>query len=78
MPKVVQFPGVTRLDKDPNQILQDAVDRDLDSVLVMGYDKDGDIYMKTSHADGGEVMWLMELCKARLVKIAEELSGSQA
>ena len=35
----------------------------------MGYTKEGDIYFSSSYADGGTVLWLMEICKKMLLDI---------
>ena len=38
----------------------------------MAWDKDGDLYFASTMADGGEVLWLMEQCKKRLLESAKE------
>lgn len=73
MSNVITLPCITRLDVPPERVLQAALEKGLDGVVVMGY-KDGEPYFASSYADGGDVMWLMELCKAQLLKIADELS----
>jgi coenzyme F420-reducing hydrogenase delta subunit len=71
---VVNLPCVTRLDLPPERVLQAALEAGLEGVVVMGY-KDGEPYFASTYADGGNVMWLMELLKAKLLKIAGELAG---
>lgn len=66
MGKVIDFPGITRLNLPPDRIINAARGR-LDSVVVIGYDKDGGEYFATSIADGGEVLWLLERCKRALL-----------
>lgn len=65
--KVLQFPGITRLDVDPDQVLESAVG-EVDGVLVLGFDKDGEFYCASSYADGATALWLMELCKKELLR----------
>lgn len=59
---------VTRLDIPVERVLEQAQDR-LETIVIMGWDKDGDLYFASSVADGGEVLWLMELCKKALLNV---------
>lgn len=54
MGEVVNLWCVTRLDLPPNRILESAIDK-LESVVIIGYDKDGQEYFASSIADGAEV-----------------------
>lgn len=65
---IIRFPGVTRLDIDPNQVLQEAVGK-LEGVVIAGIDESGEHYFASSYADGGETLWLLEMCKKRLLEI---------
>lgn len=56
----------------PEVILADAGQHEFESVFIMGYLKDGSLYFAASDADGGEVLWLMEVAKTRLMAIAGE------
>lgn len=71
MSNVVRFTGITNLDLDPNLVLQEAID-ELDGVVILGYDKDGDEYFASSIADGGEVNWILDRAKAKLINIVDE------
>ena len=73
MGTVVPINGITRLDLPPNQILDAARDQ-LECVVVLGYDNDGQEYFATSLADGGEVLWLLERCKASLFAAADSMT----
>lgn len=57
----------TRLDLPCERILNHALDTGLESVVVMGWDKDGEFYFAHSSADGGEVLWLIEGAKRALL-----------
>ncbi len=71
---VVDLGNVTKLDLPPNRILSKALDGNLQSVVLMGYDEDGEFYFASSQADGGDVLWLLELAKHQLMAIHEEMS----
>lgn len=74
MGTVIPLNAVTRLDLPPNQIL-DAARDELECVVVLGYDHDGQEYFATSLADGGEVLWLLERCKVALFAAADSLAS---
>lgn len=67
MAEIHYLGGVTKLDIPADRVLEQAIDK-LDGVLVIGYDKDGDLYAASSYADGGMVMWLLEHCKYKLME----------
>jgi hypothetical protein len=60
--KIIPIGGVTRLDLEADQILESAKGQ-LEGVVLLGFDKDGDLYAASSYADGGTVLWLMEAAK---------------
>ena len=70
MAKVLPFHGLTKLDIPVDRILEGAKGK-LDSVVILGYDKDEDEYFASSIADGGEVLWLLERCKIALMGMEE-------
>ena len=65
---VINLDLVTRLDLPANRVLEEAIDK-LGRVVIMGYDNDGDFYFASSIADGGEVLWLTEVMKQRLLSM---------
>lgn len=67
--EVVEFDGITTLDIPPARVLSKAVDAALQSCVVIGYREDGSFYFASSVADGGEVLWLMEVAKKRLLEV---------
>jgi hypothetical protein len=69
--EVVELDVVTRLDIPPERVLNRALKADLDGVVVIGWKKgdDGDFYFVSSIADGPEVNWLLDMAKARLLKV---------
>lgn len=66
------FTGVTRLDFSPDMILSGALSV-LDSVVVLGYDKDGEFFFSCSNADGADALWLMEKAKRELLDVGDSM-----
>ncbi len=66
--EILDFTGVTRLDVDPDRVLQKALG-EVDGCVVVGFDKEGGLFFASSYADGGTVLWLFELAKKRLLEI---------
>lgn len=72
---VVPWGGITKLDTDPQRVLEQALETGMSAVVVIGYDKDGGEYFASSLADGGDVVWHMERAKFKLMVIADELAN---
>lgn len=68
--KVIPIGGVTYLDHPADQILENNKGS-LESVVILGYDKEGEEVFASSLADGGEVLWLIERMKAKLLAVPE-------
>lgn len=68
MAKVIDFTGVSKLDWNPDRVLEAAIGG-LESVVVIGYTKDGKEYFATSIADGGTANWLLDRCKMNLLDV---------
>jgi len=66
--KIIEMPCITFLDLPPDRILENAKGR-LQGVVILGYDEDGDEYFASSYADGGEVLWLLEMLKLQLLTV---------
>lgn len=73
MADVIKFNGITKLDLSPDHVLEEAKGN-LQSVVIMGYDNEGEEYFASSISDGAEVVWLAELFKRRLFEQAELLA----
>jgi hypothetical protein len=69
-PKVIELPCTTRLDLPPDRLLRKALKK-LESVVILGYDKEGFEYFASSKADGAEVLWLLERCKHTLMSFID-------
>jgi hypothetical protein len=68
---VVRFPGVTRLDIDPDQVLQKAIGK-VQGVVVAGYDEDGEEYFASSYGSVAETLFLLERFKKYLLETHDE------
>jgi hypothetical protein len=66
MSNVIQFRGVTRLDLDPDATLEGCKGQ-LDRFVLIGYDKDGEWFFSSTMGDGGDVLWLLEILKQKLI-----------
>lgn len=44
----------------------------LESVVIIGYDTQGNEYFATNLADGGTVLWLLERCKKDLLELIDD------
>jgi len=65
--KIIPFTGVTFLDLPATRILEGACRVDLESVVVVGWTRAGELYFAASKADGGDVLWLLEKSKMMLL-----------
>lgn len=68
---IVLFNGITKLDLPADRVLGAALRENLTGAVIVGYDKDGEFYFSSSIADGGDVLWLMELAKKRLLETCD-------
>lgn len=68
MAQIIQFhSGESRLDIDPDLILEGAKG-ELQDAVVIGFRKDGSFFFASTHADGGTIMWLLESAKLKLLQ----------
>ncbi len=72
MTNTISFNGITKLDLDPDMVLENTKGK-LEGVIIIGYDHMGVEYFASSYADGGDVLWLLERMKMRLLNIAQEI-----
>lgn len=72
MSNVIQFHGITRLNLDPDVVLENNKGK-LEGLVILGYDKNGEEYFASTYADGGEVLWLLARCKKMLLEVPDGL-----
>jgi len=70
--EVVEFTGYTYLDIPPDRVLENCKDL-LDSVVLIGYTKEGEEFFSSSIADGADVLWLLERAKLKLLTIVDPI-----
>jgi hypothetical protein len=68
MGEVVDFTGITTLPLQPDRVLTSALGK-LDNAVVIGWDKDGELWFASTEAGGPEVLWLLEKAKQALLEI---------
>lgn len=73
-PNVIPFTGITKLDTDPDQVLQHAIGK-LDDCVIVGYGKDGSFYFASTKSDAAEAVWRLERGKHELMKMVDDLEG---
>ena len=71
MGTVTPIGGVTLLDLSVDMVLDGAKKGGLDGVVILGYREDGEHYFASTYADGGTVLWLLEMCKKQLLEVGE-------
>jgi hypothetical protein len=64
--EVFIFDGITKLDIPADRVLEQSVGK-LQGVIVIGFDHEGEFYAVSSYADGGNAIWLLEVCKKRIL-----------
>ena len=69
---VIPFPGETRLDYPPEDMLQVAMTTDWESVVIIGRDSAGRECTFASHSYLPDVLWHLERAKLRLLRMADE------
>jgi hypothetical protein len=71
MSNVILFNGITKLNLDPDLVLENTKGK-LEGVVLLGYDKKGEEYFASTYADGGDVLWLLERMKMHLLNMEEQ------
>ena len=77
MGEVVELDCVTTLDIPAEKILTKAIEANLDTAIVVGFNQDGSLYFSSTTGDAGTCMFLFELAKRSLVDVVYELSGTK-
>lgn len=66
--RVLPFNGITRLNLSPDRVLEGNKGR-LEGLVLIGWGKDGDFVFSSTYADGGEVLWLLETARKKLLEV---------
>jgi hypothetical protein len=70
MAKIIPFTGVTKLDLEPDVLLENYKG-EFEGFVIAGFSKNGEEIFASSYADGGTALWLVERFKRRLMAAAE-------
>jgi hypothetical protein len=68
MTNVIQFTGITTLNLEPDITLENTKGK-LKGFVILGYNLEGEEYFASTYADGGDVLWLIERMKKKLLDI---------
>ena len=66
---VVVLPVTTTLDMSPERVLSAAITADLDTVLVVGMEKDGTPYFAGTTGYKPDVLWHLEQAKKLILSM---------
>ena len=69
--KIITLDCLSRHDLSADRVLRGAIDADLEGVVHMGYDKEGEHYFASSYGGGGTCLWLLEKLKAQLLSAGD-------
>jgi hypothetical protein len=67
---VVILQTVTTHNIPTERVLKGALEAGLASVVVIGHDENGEFYFSSSVADGGSVIWDLEMAKKKLLEVS--------
>ena len=70
MDNVIPLGNITKLDLNPDIVLENAKGK-LSNFVIMGWDKEGELYFASTFSDGGNVLWIMEKAKQALLNAGE-------
>ena len=70
MDNVIPLGNITKLDLNPDIVLENTKGK-LDNFVIMGWDKEGELYFASTFSDGGNVLWIMEKSKQALLNAGE-------
>lgn len=70
-PNVTVLPVITTLDIKVERVLQAGHEAKLQKAVLIGVDGEGNFFFSSSVSDGGDVLWMMEVTKAKLIGAIE-------
>lgn len=68
MGDVVLLNTVTTLDIPVERVLDGAKKAELQDIIIIGYDKEGEFCFASDKSDGGNALWLLETAKKQLLE----------
>ena len=80
MSNIIQFPGRDKIeqeDLDPNDMLSAIIEEvEMTEAMVIGWTKDGNLFLGTSHGKAPDMVFLMYLAKTVLLNRCVDNDGS--
>jgi len=71
MSNIIKFPGtdtITQEDLEPNEMLSAIIEEvEMTEAMVIGWTKDGNLFLGTSHGKAPDMVFLLELAKSVLL-----------
>ena len=74
---VVTLDVSTTLPVPPKRVLSAALDADLSSVLVVGFEQSGNLYFAMSQGDAAELLLALRLAERQLLVSEESANGGE-
>lgn len=65
--RIIDFPGVPR-HASAEQLIENAAQSQLAELVIIGYDRQGNLYMVGNLHDGPQVLFLLEQAKLQLLQ----------
>jgi hypothetical protein len=69
--EMMELNGITNLNLNPDIVLENTKGK-LEGFVICGYDKDGMEYFSSTYSDGGDILWIIERMKLRLLTVEIE------
>jgi len=66
------FPGQTKQPFSADMLLRDAIKADLPEVIILGWNRDDNLFLSSSTQDAPKILWLLEKARMKLFLDAEE------
>lgn len=73
MGEVVAGRFITTLKTSPDRALEGAAEYGLDSVVIIGLDKDGEFFFASSEPGSADALWFLERAKHELFKMEDKV-----
>ena len=61
MAEIIKFDDGTKLDVPASTVVGDALAEDLEDAVVIGWCRNGDFYLASSHRRYADTLWVLEL-----------------
>ena len=66
--EIHSFPGNTLCELEANDILEAAKEQGLDTTVIVGWTKEGELYVASTTSNTGNIFLLLDVTKASLLE----------